>query len=260
MNHPTMSAALIRLDGLRVLRRTDHLSLVHGVSLEVRAGETVGIVGESGSGKSLTLRAIIDILPAALRAEGTLERGRTRLAMIFQEPATALNPTMRVGDLLRRTWQRHHAGCTRRQARTEALALLERVGIVNAAARMSAWPHELSGGMRQRVMIATALATDPDVLLCDEPTTALDVRVQAQILDLLRDLVADRGMAMVFVSHDLAVVSFVCQRLVVMLNGEVVEEGTTDDVLWSPRHDYTRTLLAANLAHRLEEAKEAVSS
>jgi peptide/nickel transport system ATP-binding protein len=247
-----LGTPLIRLDDLRVVCRDDDRELVHGVTLDVHAGETVGIVGESGSGKSLTLRAVMDILPLALRAEGTIERGRARIAMIFQEPATALNPTLRVGDLVARTWLKHHPGRSRAEARAEAVALLERVGIANAAARFKAWPHELSGGMRQRVMIATALATDPDVLLCDEPTTALDVRVQAQILALLRDLVADRDMAMVFVSHDLAVVSSVCDRLVVMLQGDVVEDGVSAEVLRDPQHEYTRRLLDANLAHRLE--------
>ena len=248
-----MTTPLLHLDGLRVVRRNDDQSLVHGLSLDVCAGETVGIVGESGSGKSLTLRALMGILPSNLRAEGTVET-HARTAMIFQEPATALNPTMRVGDLVTRTWLKHHPDTTRKQARLQAVALLKRVGIVDPVARMKAWPHELSGGMRQRVMIATALATDPDVLLCDEPTTALDVRVQAQILALLRDLVTDRDMAMVFVSHDLAVVSSVCERIVVMLQGDIVEDGETASVLESPQHDYTRRLLAANLAHRLDAA------
>ncbi|MFG1689729.1 ABC transporter ATP-binding protein [Nonomuraea sp. NPDC049269] len=243
---------VLSLHGLRVSRHVDERPLVDGVDLEVAAGETVGIVGESGSGKSLTLRAVADILPATLAVEGEVRRSG-RIAMVFQEPATALNPTMRVGALVARTWRRHH-GCGKKDARVAAVGLLEQVGIARAADRMTSWPHELSGGMRQRVMIAAALATEPEVLLCDEPTTALDVRVQAQILDLLRSLVAERGMALVFVSHDLAVVGSVCERLVVMLRGQIVEHGLTREVLQAPQHAYTRELLGANLAHRLAEA------
>ncbi|MQY08334.1 ABC transporter ATP-binding protein [Actinomadura macrotermitis] len=245
---------VLRIEHLRVLHRDGGAPLVDGVSLDLAPGETLGLVGESGSGKSLTLRAVLGILPAALRAEGTVERAGARAAMVFQEPAIALNPTMRVGHLVARTWRLHHPGATRGQARDEAAALLERVGIPRARARLAAWPHELSGGMRQRVMIAAALATDPGVLLCDEPTTALDVRVQAQILDLLRDLVASRDMAMVFVSHDLAVVGSLCERIAVMRSGQIVEEGRTAAVLRAPGHPYTRELLAANLARRLADA------
>ncbi|KHL13425.1 UNVERIFIED_CONTAM: hypothetical protein LK11_31750 [Mumia flava] len=235
---------------MRVARADDDHELVHGVSLALRPGETLGIVGESGSGKSLTLRAVMDILPPTLRATGTVER-TGRAAMIFQEPATALNPTMRVGDLVAGTWRRHHPGTSRRDARRATVELLDSVGIDRAAERVRAWPHELSGGMRQRVVIAAALSVDPDVLLCDEPTTALDVRVQAQILDLLRALVTERGTAMAFVSHDLAVVASVCERIAVMRLGDVVESGTTRAVLADPQHPYTRELLAANLARRL---------
>lgn len=237
----------------------ERLSLVHGdttlvddLSFDLAAGATLGIVGESGSGKSLTLRSVMKILPEGVSRRGEI-RCTARTAMVFQEPATALNPTMRVGDLVSRTWRIHHPGCSASEARAAALDLFERVGIDAAEKRLRAWPHELSGGMRQRVMIAAALATDPEVLLCDEPTTALDVRVQAQILQLLRDLIEERGMAMVFVSHDLAVVASVCSRLLVMRHGKLVEEGPLEDVLAAPAEQYTRDLLAANLARRLAD-------
>lgn len=244
-----MTQTLVAVDHLRITR-ADGSALVRDVSFALEAGETVGIVGESGSGKSLTLRALMGILPPTLHAAGDLSRA-ARMAMIFQEPATALNPTMRVGDLVALAWRRHHDGCSKADARKATVDLFERVGIAQAAERFKAWPHELSGGMRQRVMIAAALATDPDVLLCDEPTTALDVRVQAQILTLLSDLVVDRDMAMIFVSHDLAVVSSVCKRIVVMRHGEVVEAGSMARVVDAPAHPYTAELLAANLSRRL---------
>lgn len=240
------------------LVRDDGTTLVHDLSFDLDPGATLGIVGESGSGKSLTLRSIMGILPASLTRRGEI-RCEARTAMVFQEPATALNPTMRVGDLVARTWRRHHPGCSAREARAAAAELFERVGIDDAVRRLRAWPHELSGGMRQRVMIAAALATDPDVLLCDEPTTALDVRVQAQILTLLRGLVAERGMAMVFVSHDLAVVASVCSQILVMRDGRLVESGPLDRVLAEPQEQYTRDLLAANLARRLADREGALT-
>ncbi|MGH3360292.1 MAG: ABC transporter ATP-binding protein [Nocardioidaceae bacterium] len=241
---------VVRLDGLRITRPDDGRVLVRDTTLRVGPGDSVGIVGESGSGKSLTLRALARIAPTALRVDGTISC-TARVALIFQEPATALNPTTRVGDLVSLVWRRHHRGCRARDADAHALDLFERVGIASAKQRLRAWPHELSGGMRQRVMIAAALATEPEVLLCDEPTTALDVRIQAQILDLLTELVSSRDMAMLFVSHDLAVVSRVCERLIVMRDGEVVESGATADVIATPRDGYTAELLAANLARRL---------
>jgi peptide/nickel transport system ATP-binding protein len=246
----TGMSTVLRIENLRVSRRADGLPLVEDLSLELAAGETVGLVGESGSGKSLTLRAVLGILPPTLELGGTVDHEGARVAMIFQEPALALNPTMRIGTFVARTWRLHHPGCSRAQAREQAVLLLEQVGIPEAGSRFGAWPHELSGGMRQRVMIAAALATEPDVLLCDEPTTALDVRVQAQILALLRQLVASRGMAMVFVSHDLAVVGSVCQRIVVLRHGAAVESGPTARVLTEPTHPYSRELLEANLARR----------
>ncbi|MBB2941171.1 ABC-type dipeptide/oligopeptide/nickel transport system ATPase component [Actinoplanes lutulentus] len=249
----------LKIKGLSLVR-ADGVTLVDNVDLALAPGETLGIVGESGSGKSLTLRAILGILPAGITATGEIAC-TARTAMVFQEPATALNPTMRAGDLVARVWRRHHPGRSKADALTAATELFEQVGIDRAADRLRAWPHELSGGMRQRVMIAAALAAEPEVLLCDEPTTALDVRVQAQILDLLRDLVARRSMAMIFVSHDLAVVASVSERLLVMRRGEVVETGVLTEVLAAPAHEYTAELLAANLGRRLKsESRESRES
>lgn len=251
MSAPVLSVAELNL------RRDDGVALVRDLSFEVAAGATLGIVGESGSGKSLTLRSVMGILPGHIERTGEIVCA-ARKAMVFQEPATALNPTMRVGDLVSRTWRRHHAGCSKNEARAAAGDLFERVGIDDPVRRLRAWPHELSGGMRQRVMIAAALATEPGLLLCDEPTTALDVRVQAQILDLLRSLVQEREMTLVFVSHDLAVIADVCEQIMVMKNGTMVEAGPMQQVLAAPAEQYTRDLLAANLSQRLADRPGAV--
>lgn len=234
---PALTVADLRIE----LAAHDHrFSPVDGVSLQVRSGETLGIVGESGSGKSLTLRAISGILPDAGIQHGRVDARRT--AMVFQEPLLALNPTMRVGDLIAEA-VRARTGVRARAARARAIELMTDVGIPRAAERARAWPHELSGGLRQRVMIAAALATDPDVLLCDEPTTALDATVQAQILTLLKRLTAERGMAMVFVSHDLGVIGRISDRIAVMYAGRLVELGDAAEVLAHPRHPYTVRLL-----------------
>jgi ABC-type glutathione transport system ATPase component len=244
---------------LRVALSEAHRELVHGIDFDVFTGETVGLVGESGSGKSLTLRSICGLLPDGIvRSGGVVEvdidgsgevrdgadlRGRG-LAMVFQEPMSSLNPTMRIGDLVT-IGPRTLRGLSRKEARSRSLELMREVGIPDAERRMRAWPHELSGGLRQRVMIAMALATDPKILLCDEPTTALDVSVQDQILRLLMQLKESRGLSMVLVTHDLGVVSQVCDRVMVMENGLIVESGSTSEILNSPRHDYTRSLIEA---------------
>jgi ABC-type glutathione transport system ATPase component len=220
--------------------------LVNHVSFEVDAGEAVGIVGESGSGKSLTLRSIIGLLPAGVtRTGGTIETNG-RVGMVFQDPLTALDPLVPVGRQVAEVSRyAHRSG--RAAATQHALRLFEQVRLPDPKARLRSYPHQLSGGQRQRVVIAMALATDPQILLCDEPTTALDVTVQQQILDLLEQLRSELDLSMVFVSHDLAVVSAVCSRLVVMSAGDIVETGPTDAVISDPQHPYTRKLLDAVL-------------
>ena len=256
-----MSAPLLEVRDLRVHLSNGHQQVtpVDGLSLSISRGSALGIVGESGSGKSLTLRAILGLLPPGGTVEGTItfspQPGSTKeitaeqvrgngVAMIFQEPMTALNPTMRVGDLVAEG-VRKQGGLDRKAARARAIELLRSVGIPSSQERSRMWPHELSGGLRQRVMIAAALSTSPSLLLCDEPTTALDVTVQDQILGLLAQLRADLGMALILVTHDLAVVAEVCDRIAVMYAGQIVEMGDTEDVLTSPRHPYTAALLAS---------------
>jgi oligopeptide/dipeptide ABC transporter ATP-binding protein len=245
-----MSIALEVRD-LKVAVPRQHRSVlaVTDVSFAVNRGESLGIVGESGSGKSLTLRAIMDILPPRANVESVdlrfADGEAHRVAMVFQEPLAAMSPTKRIQDLIAEGVMATH-GASRRAARERALELMAEVGIPHPAQRARMWPHELSGGLRQRVVIAMALSTDPTVLLCDEPTTALDVTVQDQILGLLDRLRRERGMAIVFVTHDLAVVATICQRIAVMYAGQVVEEGTAADVLGSPRHPYTEALIGAS--------------
>ncbi|HEX3237601.1 MAG TPA: ABC transporter ATP-binding protein, partial [Gaiellaceae bacterium] len=232
---------------------------VEGASFAVAPGQAFGLVGESGCGKSMTLRAIMGLLPRPGHIVGgqvlfdgedlvTASAGRLRevrggsIAMIFQEPMTALNPVMRVGDQIAEAPQ-VHLGLSRSAARHRALDLMRRVGIPDPTRRARAYPHELSGGLRQRIMIAIALSCDPQVILCDEPTTALDVTIQDQILKLLLNLRREFGVSVVFVTHDLAVVAETCERLAVMYAGQIVETGTVDEVFRNPRHPYTLGLL-----------------
>jgi oligopeptide/dipeptide ABC transporter ATP-binding protein len=232
---------------------------VEGASFAVAPGQAFGLVGESGCGKSMTLRAIMGLLPRPGHIVGgqvlfdgedlvTASAGRLRevrggsIAMIFQEPMTALNPVMRVGDQIAEAPQ-VHLGLSRSAARQRALDLMRRVGIPDPSRRARAYPHELSGGLRQRIMIAIALSCDPQVILCDEPTTALDVTIQDQILKLLLNLRREFGVSVVFVTHDLAVVAETCERLAVMYAGQIVETGTVDEVFRNPRHPYTLGLL-----------------
>ena len=250
-----MSAPLLSVDGLSVA--FGETEAVRGVGFTVGAGEVVGIVGESGSGKSVTCRAVLGLLPPQARVGGDIRfegqsldpaamaaaRGRA-IGMIFQNPSSHLDPLMRVGEQVAEPL-RHHLGLSRTEARDRAVQLLEDVRIRDAARRYDAYPHELSGGMKQRVLIASAIACAPRLLLADEPTTALDVTVQAGILKLLRELNASRGLSMVLVSHDLGVVAEVCDRVVVMRHGEVVEEGLVAEVVARPRHDYTRLLIGS---------------
>jgi oligopeptide/dipeptide ABC transporter ATP-binding protein len=256
-----MSSPILDVRGLSVEIATNRGKVypVEDVSFVVHAGEAMGLVGESGSGKSMTLRAILGILPRRARVtkgsvffQGTdllkldrasLSRLRGRsLSMVFQEPMTALNPLMRVGEQIAEPL-RVHLGYSKAQAHARALELMGHVGIPDAERRTRAFPHELSGGMRQRIMIAMALSCEPELILCDEPTTALDVTIQDQILKLLVGLCGDMGLSLVIVTHDLPVVAQACERIAVMYAAQVVETGRVDDVLSVPRHPYTYSLL-----------------
>lgn len=256
------AASVLEVDDLRVEvgPARDRVRPVDGVSFSVSAGECLGLLGESGSGKTLTLKAVMGLLPG----DGAVVGGRICLApvaggagpvenperigghgvaMVFQEPMLALNPTMRVGDLVAQGPLAR--GLPKHEARRRAVELMREVGIPAPEQRARAWPHQLSGGLRQRIMIAMALASEPRVLLCDEPTTAVDVTIQAQILGVLRRLREERGLAMVFVTHDLAVASQVAHRVGVMYAGRMVETGPVDEVFGDPRHPYTLGLLEA---------------
>jgi len=240
------------------------VSAVRDLSLTIAPGEALGMVGESGSGKSVTSLAILRLLPPSARVTGqVLFEGRellsasaaemrrvrgAQIAMIFQEPMTALNPVMRVGEQVAEAVRAHaadHPAGERDDARRLALEALRAVGIPEAERRARNYPHQLSGGQRQRVMIAMALVNRPQLLIADEPTTALDVTVQAQILELLVELRRQFGLAMLFISHDLAVVSQVAQRIAVLYAGTLVEIGSRNDIFNSPAHPYTRGLLRA---------------
>jgi peptide/nickel transport system ATP-binding protein len=253
---------VLRVDGLHV--GTQNLRLVSDVSFTLSAGERVGLIGESGSGKSLTAAAIMGLLPEGVRASGSVRLAGVghdlvgaserqlaavhgaAMTMVFQEPMTALNPAMRVGDQVAEVMLLHGTRPDRRAARAAAVELLAQVRLPDPEQLARAYPHQLSGGQRQRVMIAIALANGPSVLLADEPTTALDVTVQAQVLDLILAGVAERGSALLFITHDLAVVATVCERVMVMYGGRVVEAGPVHEVFTRPRHPYTRGLLDAS--------------
>jgi peptide/nickel transport system ATP-binding protein len=240
--------------------RVGPVEAVHQVSFTLAAGQRTGLIGESGSGKTLTALAIMGLLPEGLSATGrVLHRGRDllamserelcrvrgdRLAMIFQEPMTALNPVMKIGEQVAEPL-RLHRRMGGRESRSAALRALQRVHLPEALEKMHAYPHQLSGGQRQRAMIAMATACSPELLIADEPTTALDVTVQAQILDLLVGLVEAEGSTLLLITHDLPVVANVCQRVLVLYGGRIVEEGLVDDVFGNPRHPYTRALLDA---------------
>jgi oligopeptide/dipeptide ABC transporter ATP-binding protein len=242
---------------------------VNGISFDISPGETLGIVGESGCGKSVTSLALLGILPRAGRAtkgealfEGRdllklsndeLRRVRGReIAMIFQDPMTSLNPVLTVGRQIREALQTHF-DLDRKEANVRATELLDQVGIPSAAARLQDYPHQFSGGMRQRAMIAMALACEPKLLIADEPTTALDVTIQAQILDLLRNLVAERNAALILITHDLGVVAGMCERVNVMYAGMFMETGSAEQLFEQPRHPYTLGLLQS--VPRLDAAR-----
>ena len=253
---------LLEVDGLHIRLQTQRgpADAVRGIGFTLERGETLGIVGESGCGKSITVQSLMGLLPASAKVGGSIRFDGTelvglderamcrirgdRIGMIFQEPMTALNPVhtvaRQVGEPLRL-----HRGLTGTAARKEVLALLERVGIPDAASRLDAYPHQFSGGQRQRIGIAMALACGPDLLIADEPTTALDVTIQKQILDLIKDLVAERGMALILISHDLGVIANTGSRMLGMYGGTVVESGPTATVFAERAQPYTQGLFAA---------------
>jgi ABC-type glutathione transport system ATPase component len=267
---PASEAAEV-LVAVRDVRIRDHVNdreIVHGVSFELTPGRVVGIVGESGSGKTLTCRAALGILPehfavsggsieitggdiAALTAAQWTELRGVTISAVFQDPASYLNPSIRVGAQIAEVL-RVKTGLSRRQARHRTLELLAAVQLRNPALVYGQYTFELSGGMLQRVLIATAIAANPRVLIADEATTALDVTVQAEILDLLADLQAKTGLALLVVSHDLAVVAQLCDEVLVMRDGDVVEQGPTADVLHDPQHEYTKLLIADHEQYGLE--------
>ena len=249
---------ILKIEDLTV--RVGAIEVVHHLRFALQAGQRTGLIGESGSGKTLTALAIMGLLAEGLSATGrVLYRDRDllamserelcqlrgdRLAMVFQEPMTALNPVMKIGAQVAEPL-RLHRNMGAREAHAAALQALERVHVPDAAEKMLAYPHQLSGGQRQRAMIAMATACSPDLLIADEPTTALDVTVQAQILNLLVELVEENGSSLLLITHDLPVVATVCQRVLVLYGGYIVEEGSVDDVFAHPRHPYTQALIDA---------------
>ncbi|CAL8967928.1 putative ABC transporter ATP-binding protein [Cellulomonas sp. T2.31MG-18] len=253
---------LLQVSDLRV--QSGPRELLHGIDLRVERGERVGLIGESGSGKTLTLLALMGLLPETLRATGAARldgedrdlltlgdrasarlRGR-RVSMVFQEPMTALDPLLPVGRQVSEILTLHGFVGGARAARGRSVELLDGVGLPDPAAAARAYPHQLSGGQRQRVMLAMAMANTPDLLLADEPTTALDVTVQRRVLELMREQVARSGTSLVFVTHDLGIVADLCDRVVILRDGAVVEEGPLDRVFSAPQHPYTRSLLAVS--------------
>lgn len=261
---------VLKVSGLKVGFRSENQDLlvaVDGISFELKRGETLGLVGESGCGKSVTALTMMRLLPQPLGKiidgqillkDGTdwidivkvpaeelyRIRGR-RIAMIFQEPMTALNPVHTIGRQLFESFRLHFPELTTSEIERRSIEILEQVGISSPEKRILEYPHQLSGGMRQRVLIAIALSGDPEILVADEPTTALDVTIQAQILDLLHKLQKERGLSVLFITHDLGVVAQMCERMIVMYAGRAAESGTSIEIFAHPRHPYTKGLLAS---------------
>ncbi|MBS0452184.1 MAG: ABC transporter ATP-binding protein [Proteobacteria bacterium] len=257
--------ALLEVNDLHIRLQTQRgpADAVRGISFDLARGETLGIVGESGCGKSITVQSLMGLLPSTAHVGGSIRfdgqelvglheremcriRGN-RIGMIFQEPMTALNPVHTIARQVSEPL-RLHRGLSAADARKEALALLDRVGIPDAASRLDAYPHQFSGGQRQRIGIAMALACSPDLLIADEPTTALDVTIQKQILELIQGLVAERGMALILISHDLGVIAQSVSKMLVMYGGSIVESGPTAAVFAGREHPYTQGLFAARPA------------
>ena len=263
--------ALLSVEGLRVqfTTRRGTVHAVNGISFDVAPGETLGIVGESGCGKSVTSLAVLGLLPRNGRVVGgramfgerdliqqsdrTLRSIRGReIAMIFQDPMTSLNPVLTIGKQIREALKTHF-GMGKKDANARATELIDRVGIPSASSRLNDYPHQFSGGMRQRAMIAMALACKPKLLIADEPTTALDVTIQAQILTILRELVAEEDAALILITHDLGVVAGMCERVNVMYAGMFMETGGAEQLFGRPRHPYTLGLLQS--VPRLDAAR-----
>jgi peptide/nickel transport system permease protein len=256
--------ALLEVVGLQVNFRSGNQSVaaVKGISFHVAKGECLGLIGESGSGKSVTALSVMGLVSSppgeitagaiyvggeemlSLSQSQLQQRRGARVAYIFQDPLTTLHPQFNIGAQIIEAIQAHQA-LSNRAAKDKALALLASVGIEDAASRFNAFPHQLSGGQRQRVGIAMALANDPEIIIADEPTTALDVTVQARILELLQQLRRERGLTLLFITHDFGVIAQICDRVAVMRHGEIVETGETQSVLRHPQHDYTRRLIAS---------------
>lgn len=256
-----MSETILSIENLRIHFETfaGEVQAIRGVNLKLQKGETLALVGESGSGKSVTAKSVMKLLSnnavikegaITFKGENILEKSEREMqairgkeiAMIFQDPMTSLNPTMKIGKQITEVIMKHEK-VSKEDANKRAEELLELVGIPNAKERMKQYPHQFSGGQRQRIVIAIALACNPDVLIADEPTTALDVTIQAQILELLKELQQQFQMAIIFITHDLGVVANVADRVAVMYAGKVVEVGTADEVFYNPQHPYTWGLL-----------------
>lgn len=255
---------ILSIKNLDITFRTNagNIHAIRSVNLDLPAGKTVALVGESGSGKSVTMKAVVGLLDSnAVINSGNVLYGATdlltlskkelrqtingqQIAMVFQDPMTSLNPTMQIGDQITEAMFLHKK-ISASDARQKALELLNLVGIIDAEKRMKNYPHQLSGGMRQRVVIAIALSCEPKILICDEPTTALDVTVQARILDLIKDIQAKMGLSVIYITHDLGVVAKVADYVNVMYAGKVIEVGTVEEIFYDPRHPYTWGLLAA---------------
>ena len=259
-----MEKDILSIKNLDITFRTNagNVHAIRGVDINLPTGKTVALVGESGSGKSVTMKAVVGLLDGnAVINKGnifydavdllTLTKKDLRrkingqqIAMVFQDPMTSLNPTMQIGDQITEAMFLHKK-ISKSDARQKALELLNLVGIVDAEKRMKNYPHQLSGGMRQRVVIAIALSCEPKILICDEPTTALDVTVQARILDLIKDIQAKMGLSVIYITHDLGVVARVADFVNVMYAGKIIEVGTVEEIFYDPRHPYTWGLLAA---------------
>ena len=268
-----MSKNILEINNLKTVfkSRGQEVQAVRGVSFSVGESEIVGLVGESGSGKSVTMKAVLGILPEnaeissdSMKLNGTELSGLSEeeyrklrgkdMTMIFQDPMTALNPLLKVGKQLEEVILRN-SKCSKEEAKKKAVEMLGKVGIPTPEQRVKQYPHEFSGGMRQRVLIAMALACEPKLLIADEPTTALDVTIQAQILDLLKELKEEYQTSIVLITHDMGVVATVCSKIAIMYGGLIMETGTADEIFYNPKHPYTKALLRAIPSLDLKEGE-----